>query len=117
MLKYALIIGLTLILYYLFSPGKVWLILNKSGAEEYAEELLEKTDVPKTPEQFIDYVVSVKDGYVLFSSHKDTTIIYGYFPHNDDVILRDIDERIQWSKIDNNWYIGKVSHEHHEKGS
>lgn len=110
MRKYSFIFLLipALAIYYFFNPEKIWLILNKNNAEAYAEELLRKSDVPKTPDSFVDYAVSAQGEHVLFTRHNDNAVIYGYFPHNGNIDFMNLDKRIQWKRIDEKWYAGKV---------
>lgn len=86
----------------LSSKEQRWLFFNGNIAEEYANALLAKNISYKQPDRFIDYSVSSKDGYVMFSEHSDEPVFYGYFPNG---IASINSEKLQWEPLSDNWYV------------
>jgi hypothetical protein len=86
----------------LISPDKRWLLLNGSLAEEYANSLLMNDMSYQQPDRFIDYSVSSQDDYVIFSSHSNKNVFYGYFPNG----LKPVNNKVlQWEVLNDNWYV------------
>lgn len=93
------------IAFNLFSEEQRWLFFHGKAAEEYACALIEQNMSYKQPSRFIDYTVSSQGGYVVFSEHSDSNILYGYFPDN----VTSIDgEKIQWKHLSGSWYVAHL---------
>ena len=75
-----LILALALVLHLeLSNKDKIWLFFNGNIARSYAMALLEHDFSYQQPDRFIDYTISTKNGYVVFSKHSES-VFYGFFP-------------------------------------
>lgn len=90
--------------FFLIGEDRRWIFFNGSDAEIYAMQLLE-SNAPHTPDKFIDYSVSVSNGYVVFSKHDDHSTIYGYFPTKTPTDIGDAELKADWKPLDGKWFV------------
>ena len=91
--------------FILINEEQRWLILNGGVAEDFATSLLRKDVGIETPDRFIDYSVSSKNGYVLFSKHSDHSVVYGYFPDKTPSEIGEEISNLEWKSLGDNWFV------------
>lgn len=88
--------------FLVINKNQRWLLFYGDSAEKYAKALLEKSEI-KTPDAFIDYTISAKDGYVIFSQHNNSTL-YGYFNEKPPLNYKDAFKGKKWELLENKWF-------------
>lgn len=97
-------VSISILSLFLLETEKGWILLNGKDAESYAINLLKNPTI-KTPEKFIDYSVSVSNGYVTFSKHNDHARIYVYFPLQASSGEGIKEPKSNWEALGENWFI------------
>lgn len=97
------------ILFFAFiGEDQRWFIINGSSAESYAIDLLNGNSNVETPDHFIDYVVTARDGYVIFSQHTEHDVFYGYFPDKPPSEISGIISSTAWAPMGGDWFVSRL---------
>ena len=99
-----IIIGVSI--FCLTNEDKIWVFVNGNDAEIYAIQLLNKKS-PKIPNKFIDYSISSNNGYVIFFQHRNSSVIYGYFPTKAPADIEEAALNADWKPLNEKWFVSR----------
>lgn len=108
-----ILIGVLIIVSSIFSwvftmtDSERWLLMNRGAAEEYAATLMSGDTSYPTPDKFIDYVISAKKDYVIFTEHNKSNRTFGFFSNGLTNVHDEEVKKIEWIKIEDNWYLAR----------